>query len=186
MCSILQMLVFNACFQSLVSIFGFNPCLQSLCPILVCNPFCLSTQAINWRDHSECFLPMLYSCSVAMLHCVRFGRRRGKGRIDVSENGGVVSHVHLFYIFHTFHIPILFVLFQVGKSEHWKKIVLILFTFFPVLLFQKYFLGGTRTTWKNCTKVWNSWTTTRAGCAAEIWKETRSRGLATVSVVTVE
>ena len=47
LCSILQMLVFNACFQSLVSIFGFNPCLQSLCPILVCNPFCLSTQAIN-------------------------------------------------------------------------------------------------------------------------------------------
>ena len=32
------------------------------------------------------------------------GRRRGKGRINVSENGSVVRHVHLFYIFHTFHI----------------------------------------------------------------------------------
>ena len=27
------------------------------------------------------------------------GRRRGKGRINVSENGGVVSHVHLFLSF---------------------------------------------------------------------------------------
>ena len=63
------------------------------------------------------------------------------------------------------------------RQETWKR---------PNRCFGKWWRGGTRTTWKNCTKVWNSWTTTRAGCAAEIWKETRSLGLATVSVVTVE
>ena len=53
----------------------------------------------------------------------------------------------------------------------------------PNRCFEKWWRGGTRTTWKNCTKVWNSWITTRVGYAAEIWKGIRSLGLATVSIL---